>query len=73
MQAMRSMSRRGRIDRRKHEVDVTERVLNGGVSGPIQIDHGEVLDLDLGIHASPPGTAESAVQVSAPDPKSNDR
>jgi hypothetical protein len=73
MHATPSMSRRGHIDRTKHEVDVTERVLNGGVAGPIQLDHGQVVDLEVGIRAWPLVTAVSAVQVSTPDPERDDR
>ena len=56
----------GHIDRRKHEVDITERVLEGGVwTGPTPIDHVRVVGIDLGERVWPLGTVTSAAQVQA--------
>jgi len=56
----------GHIDRRKHEVDITERVLEGGVwTGPTPIDHVRVIGIDLGERTWPRGTVDAAVHVQA--------
>jgi hypothetical protein len=57
------MRHRAHIDRTKHEVDITERVLNGGVWALPSSDHGQVVDVELKIDVWPLGTTESAVQV----------
>jgi hypothetical protein len=52
------------IDRRKHEVDVTERVLEGGMwtAGTGPLDNGRVVQLDFGGAPWPFDTVRSAVQ-----------
>lgn len=58
------MKHRGHIDRTKHEVDITERVLEGGVwAGPGQFEGARDVDLDIGVQASPLDTVASAVQI----------
>jgi hypothetical protein len=54
----------GRIDRRKHEVDIAERVLGGGVwTGPAPASGARVVLVDLDFAVWPPGGAVSTVQV----------
>jgi hypothetical protein len=66
MQRKRGMRSPGRIDRRKHEVDVTERVLEGGVwTGPTPVDGAHVVGIDYGVRPWPLGTVDSTVQVVA--------
>lgn len=60
----RSMRSRGRIDRTKHEVDITERVLEGGVwAAPGAYDRTRIVNLAVGVQVWPLGTVASAVQV----------
>jgi hypothetical protein len=61
----------GHIDRRKHEVDITERVLEGGVwTGPTPIEHARVVGIELGERTWPLGavTSAAAVQTFGDDP-----
>lgn len=68
------MKRRGRIDRTKHEVDITERVLEGGVwAASDRPDAGRVVDLDMRVEVWPLGTIASAVQVQTIDPDPDER
>ena len=57
------MKHRGHIDRTKHEVDIAERVLEGGVwAGPGQFEGTLVVDFDIGVQPWSLGTAVSVVQ-----------
>jgi hypothetical protein len=54
---------KGHIDRRKHEVDITERVLEGGVwAGPGHLENARVV-VDIGMHEWLLGTVASTAQV----------
>lgn len=54
----------GHIDRTKHEVDVTERVLEGSVwAGLGHDDRRQVVNLDTAVQVWPLGTIASAVHV----------
>lgn len=58
------MKPRGRIDRTKHEVDVAERVLEGGVwTGPAPVGHRRAVDTVVGLTMFPPGTVVSTPRV----------
>jgi hypothetical protein len=58
------MKDRGRIDRKKHEVDITERVLEGGVwAGPGQIEDARTVTLNAGVRVWALGELASAVRV----------
>jgi hypothetical protein len=66
-----SMRYRGQIDRTKHEVDVAERVLEGGVwAGVGDYDRTRIVNLDTGVQVWPLGRVASAVRVQTipPDP-----
>jgi hypothetical protein len=68
------MRRRGHIDRTKHEVDITERVLEGGVwAAGEPVDAGRVVDLRMRVEVWPLGTIASAVQVQTIDRDSDER
>ena len=57
------MAARGQIDRRKHEVDIAERVLGGGVwTGPAPIG-GHLVAIDLDVAVIPAGSVTSTVRV----------
>jgi len=63
----------GRIDRKKHEVDITERVLEGGVwTGPPHSGAEHVISLELDRHSWPFGTVSSSVQIEVGDEKEDD-
>jgi hypothetical protein len=58
------MAARGQIDRRKHEVDIAERVLGGGVwTGPAPIGDAHLVAIDLDVTVWPSGSSSSTVQV----------
>jgi hypothetical protein len=59
------MPPKGQIDRRKHEVDVTERVLEGGMwtAGTGPLENGRVVELDFASAPWPFDNVQSAVQV----------
>ena len=58
------MRPKGHIDRRKHEVDVTERVLQGGVwAGPAPIHNARVVGIDFRLQQRFLGPVSSAVRV----------
>jgi hypothetical protein len=60
------MPTRGRIDRKKHEVDIIERVLDGGVWTPSpHPDGGHVTNLE-DLRGVPTGTVTSAPKVDVP-------
>jgi hypothetical protein len=63
------MRPKGHIDRKKHEVDITERVLEGGVwAGPGHFDNAQVVvNLDVGTEKWPLGTVASTVRVQVGD------
>ena len=66
MQRGAGMGSPGHIDREKHEVDVAEHVLAGGVRAERDNDDGtgaHVVALDGGLRAWPLGLVASAVQV----------
>jgi hypothetical protein len=64
MQWVRCMSGGGHIDRKKHEVDITERVLDGGVwTGPHRPESGRVVNIELDRRAWSFGTLSSSVQI----------
>jgi hypothetical protein len=55
---------RGRIDRRKHEVDITERVLEGGLwAAGGHLEDARVVELGFGMKGRPMGTPSSSVEV----------
>ena len=68
------MPPKGQIDRRKHEVDITERVLEGGMwtAGTGPLENGRVVELDFARAAWPLGTVQSAVQVRMLEPDDGD-
>jgi hypothetical protein len=58
------MAARGHIDRKKHEVDIAEHVLAGGVRAESRDElRAHVSAFDLGLRAWPLGVVASAVQV----------
>lgn len=58
------MKSKGHIDRRKHEVDITERVLEGGVwTGPTPIHRARVIGIDVSRQPWPLGTLTGSVPV----------
>lgn len=63
MQDSAGMATKGHIDRQKHEVDITEHVLGGGVRTSSGGPDSRVQETDLGISAWPLGTVATAVQV----------
>jgi hypothetical protein len=65
----------GRIDRRKHEVDITERVLEGGLwaAGGSLENARVVVELEFGMRGRPMGTAPSAVEISSIESDDSDR
>lgn len=68
------MRARGQIDRRKHEVDITERVLAGGIwAGVGQFDHTHVVDVSVGVYPWPLGTVVSSVEVQTFRSESDER
>jgi hypothetical protein len=63
MQRHSYMRPKGHIDRTKHEVDITERVLEGGVwAGLGHLDNARVV-VDVAIREWPLGTVASTGQV----------
>jgi hypothetical protein len=68
------MRARGRIDRKKHEVDIAERVLAGGVwAGVGHLDDAHVVDVAVDIYPWPLGTVVSSVEVQTGESESDDR
>jgi hypothetical protein len=58
------MGSRIQIDRKKHEVDVAEHVLSGGVrADAVGGPDGPIVALDIGMRGWPFGIVASAVQV----------
>jgi hypothetical protein len=67
------VSGRGHIDREKHEVDITERVLEGGVwTGPLRPESGRVVNIELGQRTWPLGTISSSVRIDVRDGSADD-
>jgi hypothetical protein len=65
---------KGRIDRKKHEVDIIERVLEGGLwAGAGHLENARVIELAFGMEAWPPGAVRSTVQVRIVRPDDDDR
>jgi hypothetical protein len=62
------MSSRGHIDRKKHDVDVAEHVLAGGIRAEERDEaRAKVVAIDAGIRVWPLGATASAVQVQVLD------
>jgi hypothetical protein len=58
------MALRGRIDRRKQEVDIIERVLEGGLwAAGGHLEDARVVELGFGMRGRPMGTTPSSVEV----------
>jgi hypothetical protein len=70
----RHMPPRGHIDRKKHEVDITERVLEGGLwAAGGHLENARVIELSFDMAASPLGRVQSTVQVQMFGPHDDDR
>lgn len=68
------MNPQDRIDRKKHEVDIAERVLEGGVWNTVPpSERGHIIGTEIGLQILPVGEEVSVTQVHPQDPKPDDR
>ena len=68
------MPPRGHIDRKKHEVDIIERVLEGGLwTAGGHLENARVVELDFGMRGRPMGTTPARVEVRMLGPDDHDR